>query len=113
MPSLLLAALCGCAGAPAEPDDLLAESAALQRSHRREHAQMQREKDMKQAWVNRSYADLVAAYGQPRLTMAIPAPRPWPVSIIVYEGQDPDGDCIDAFTVVLLETSLVYDYFCR
>lgn len=101
----------GCQGMAAEEGRMSSARPYAVRYNRL--AQEQRERQMKATWVNQTYQTLVETYGEPKMVMEIPAYRPWPASVAVYERLDFTSGCIDAFTVAHLGRSIIYDYFCR
>lgn len=94
----------GCAGMPAAKPD--SRNAAAQ-------ARDLREQRMQSSWVGHPYEDLIRAFGAPGMIMNIPAYRPWKASVVVYEGQQDNAGCVDAFVVEHGGQPVIYDYFCR
>jgi hypothetical protein len=86
-----------------QPHPTFSSATALTRSAR--------EAEMNSQWQNKPLADLVAAYGKPRMVMKIPGGGMPPSFAVVY-GHDPDSGCIDAFAVSTGEP-VVRIYHCR
>lgn len=111
---LACALLAGCSGMlQADSRQLDNRQANANNRHAAQHLRDMREKAMQVAWVGHPYEELIQKLGAPRMLMNIPAGRPWKATVAVYEGQDLDSDCIDAFAVAHEGKSIVYDYFCR
>ncbi len=77
------------------------------------HLREQREHSMRETWVGRTRADLVAHFGSPVIVAGVPGPRQPPVAMVLYQGLDPRGGCADAFVVRVDAGQEVSDYFCR
>lgn len=70
-----------------------------------------RETEMNRQWQNKPLAELLEAYGKPRMVMNIPGGGMPPSFAVVY-GHDPDSGCIDAFAVTTGEP-VIRVYYCR
>lgn len=74
----------------------------------REH----REVEMNRRWQDQPLAQLVAALGQPMLTLNIPGGGNPPGFVVVY-GEDDSSGCIDAFAVNSGGEPRIRMYYCR
>lgn len=72
----------------------------------------QREAEMNRRWQDQPLTQLVAALGQPLLTMNIPGGGNPPGFVVVYGEHDSTG-CIDAFAVNAGRDPRVRLYYCR
>ncbi|HET8748221.1 MAG TPA: hypothetical protein VFM98_21680 [Ramlibacter sp.] len=75
-------------------------------------ARSEREADMNRQWQNRTLAELLEAYGRPKMVMNIPGGGMPPSFAVVY-GPDPASGCIDAFAVSSRGEPVVRIYPCR
>lgn len=75
-------------------------------------ARSEREADMNRQWQNKPLAELLEAYGRPRMVMNIPGGGMPPSFAVVY-GPDPASGCIDAFAVSSRGDPVVRIYHCR
>lgn len=75
-------------------------------------ARQEREAEMNRQWQNKPVADLLVAYGRPRLVMKIPGGGNPPAYAVVY-GLDPASGCIDAFAIHSTGDPVIRIYYCR
>lgn len=75
-------------------------------------SRVQREVAMNRKWQNRTFTDLKAALGPPRLIMAIPGGGNPPGFVAVYSA-DPETGCIDAFAFFHGGDPVIRVYHCR
>ncbi|MEJ8835806.1 hypothetical protein [Ramlibacter sp. AN1133] len=75
-------------------------------------ARAERESEMNRQWQNKPLAELLDAYGRPRMVMNIPGGGMPPSFAVVY-GTDPGSGCIDAFAVSSRGNPVVRIYHCR
>lgn len=81
----------------------------------RARMQVQRERGFQNTWRGRSFRDLIAYFGTPKVMMDVPGNRPLRTTVAVYGIVDRTSQCIDAFTLVQVRKDelQVADYFCR
>ena len=81
----------------------------------RARMQVQRERGFQNTWRGRSFRDLIAYFGTPKVMMDVPGNRPLKTTVAVYGITDRSTQCIDAFTLVQIRKDelQVADYFCR
>lgn len=78
-----------------------------------------REANLQAIWIGRSYQELLATWGRPRMVMDIPGDHRPDEMVVVYGARDDVLGCVDAFTVYNGSTrrpndkSGVVNYFCR
>lgn len=72
----------------------------------------QREAEMNRRWQDQPLTRLVAALGNPELTMNIPGGGNPPGFVVVY-GEDGSTGCIDAFAVNSGGEPRIRTYYCR
>lgn len=75
-------------------------------------ARIDREADMNRQWQNKPLAELLVAYGKPRMVMNIPGGGMPPSYAVVY-GPDAASGCIDAFAVSSGGQPTIRVYHCR
>lgn len=78
--------------------------------------QTKRETALNTTWKGKPYEELREQLGEPPLLMNVIGARPLKTSLVVYPETINEAHCIDAFTMVKVESSgqwLVADYFCR
>jgi hypothetical protein len=104
--------LAGCAGSGG-----MSEKTNAAARHAAEVArQTQHERTLNAAWQGKPYDALRQHFGDPPLLMNVIGARPLRTSLVVYTENINEAHCIDAFTMVKIESSgqwLVADYFCR
>lgn len=104
--ALLAVIATGCAGL--EP--LVTEEQRVQREVAR--ARAQREGNMNLEWQNRTFNEIVKAYGPPRRILEIPGGGNPPGFVLIY-GRDGHSGCLDTFSMVYGRDPLVKMYQCR
>ena len=78
-----------------------------------------REANLQSAWIGRSYQELLATWGTPRMLVNIPGGHRPDEMVVIYGVRDAALGCVDAFTVYNGSTRLpnemsgVVNYFCR
>lgn len=82
-------------------------TSAASPSHR-----LDREAEMNRQWQNKPLAQLLDAYGRPRMVMHIPGGGMPPSYAVVY-GPDAASGCIDAFAVSSTSEPTIRIYHCR
>jgi hypothetical protein len=77
--------------------------------------QAQREQSLQADWRGRPYANLLENFGTPQMMMSVPGRRHFQTSVAVYGVTDNLSQCIDAFTLLVLNSGevIIADYFCR
>lgn len=78
--------------------------------------QTERESVFNLIWQGRPYEELRQHLGDPPLKMNVIGARPLRTSLVVYPETINEAHCIDAFTMVKIESNgqwIVADYFCR
>lgn len=78
--------------------------------------QIRRENSLNTTWKGKNFDQLRQQLGEPPLLMNVIGFRPNKTSLVVYADTPNEAHCVDAFTMVKVESSgewLVADYFCR